>query len=220
MGFKEPILYELWGWDTFSSESYFCGRFETRTEAEAEKTREEEETWKHQSEGLRDSYWIQEITQSEIEAREEENEKRRAYEERDRAYSRERLEENIAYLVNRLIASLHQKIQTLELACGGPIEFAPRSFKREVHMKLDNPGDCITFIAIGVRWIKKFGHCWLRYSWKVNCETVRSTGCDCEKGTPYNSITDFAHWLSTESAPKEIAQNVADSLQKEFWRTT
>ena len=25
--------YEVWGWDTFSSESYFCGRFDTKEEA-------------------------------------------------------------------------------------------------------------------------------------------------------------------------------------------
>lgn len=86
-------------------------------------------------------------------------------------------------------------------------------------MKLNNPGDCITFLAIGIRWTKKYGYCWLRYNWKINCETVRSTGCECEKGTPHNTIADFAQWLSTETAPKEIAQYIADSLQKEFWRS-
>ncbi len=219
MGFKEQILYELWGWDTFSSESYFCGRFETRAEAEAEQAMEEAETWKYQSEGLRDSYWIEEITPSEIEAREQEKEHRRAYEKKDRAYSRERLEENIAYLVGKLIGSLNQKIGRMRLANGSEIKIGPRSFKREVHVKLNNPGDCITFLALGVRWNKKYGHCWLKYSWKINCETTRSNGCDCEKGTPCGTIEEFSQWLSTDNAPKEIAQYIADSLQKEFWRS-
>lgn len=218
MGFKEQILYELWGWDTFSSESYFCGRYETQAEAEAEKAREEEETWRHQSEGLRDSYWIKEITPSEIEEREREQARRRAYEAKDRAYSRELLEENISFLVDKLMASLNQKIEKLQMTEEGAISILPRSFKRDFHIKLNNSGDCITFLAIGIRWTKKYGHCWLRYSWKINCDTVRSTGCDCEKGTPHNTIADFAQWLSTESAPKEIAQYIADSLQKEFWR--
>lgn len=218
MGFKEQILYELWGWDIFSSESYFCGRFETRAEAEAEKTKEEAEIWEHQSEGLRDSYWIQEITPSEIEAREQERERRRAYEEKDRAYSRERLEENVAFLVGKLMISLNQKIEKMDLPNGGDIRIALRSFKREVHLKLNNPDDCMTFLAIGLRWNRKYGHCWLKYSWKINCETTRSTGCDCEKGTPCNTIEEFTQWLSTESAPKEIAQFIADSLQKEFWQ--
>lgn len=161
MDFKEQILYELWGWDTFSSESYFCGRFETREEAEAEK---------------------------------------------DRAYSRDRPEENVAYLVGKLIANLNQKIDKMEMSNGGEIAIAPRSFKREVHMKLSNKGDCITFLAVGLRWAKKFGHCWLKYSWKINCETTRSSGCDCEKGTPCNTIEEFTQWLSTDNAPKEIAQ--------------
>ena len=219
MGFKEQILYELWGWDTFSSDSCFCGRFKTRVEAEAEKAREEEETWKHQSEGLRDSYWIQEITPSEIETREQEKERRRAYEKKDRAYSRERMEENVAFLVGKLNSILNQKIEKMELVNGDEINIEPRSFKREVHLKLNNPGDCITFLALGLRWNKKYGHCWLKYSWKINCETTRSTGCDCEKGTPYNTIEEFTQWLSTESATKEIAQYIADSLQKEFWRS-
>lgn len=30
------IYYEVWGWDTFSSESYFCGRFISRKAAEAD----------------------------------------------------------------------------------------------------------------------------------------------------------------------------------------
>lgn len=64
-----------------------------------------------------------------------------------------------------------------------------------------------------------YGHCLLRYSWKINCETTRSTGGDCEKGTPYKTIEEFTQWLSTESSPKEIAQYIADSLQKEFWRS-
>lgn len=219
MGFKEQILYELWGWDTFSSESYFCGRFETRAEAEAEVAREEEETWKHQSEGLRDSYWIQEITPSEIEAREQEKERRRAYEEKDRAYSRERLEENVAYLIEKLTVSLNQKIEKMRMPNGGEITIAPRSFNREVHMKLSNKGDCITFLGLGLRWAKKYGHCWLKYSWRINCETTRSFGCNCEKGTPYNSIEEFTQWISSDNAPKEIAQYIADSLQKEFWRS-
>lgn len=219
MEFNEQLLYELWGWDTFSGESYFCGRYETRAEAEAEKAKEEEETWKHQSEGLRDSYWIKEITSSEVEEREREMARRRAYEAKDRAYSRELLEQNVSFLVDKLTVSLNKKIETLQMVGNGAINTAPRSFKREVHMKLNNPGDCITFLAIGIRWTKKYGHCWLRYNWKINCETVRSTGCECEKGASHNTIADFAQWLSTETAPKEIAQYIADSLQKEFWRS-
>ena len=219
MGLNEKILYELWGWDTFSGESYFCGRFESREEAEIEKAREEKETLKLQSEGLRDSYWIQEITPSEIETREQERERRRAYEEKDRAYSRERLENNVAFLVEKLIASLNQKIAKMDIPNGGEIIITPRSFKREVHMRFSNQGDCITFLSLGLRWAKKYGHYWLKYSWKINCETTCSTGCGCEKGTPHNTIADFAQWLSTETAPKEIAQYIADSLQKEFWRS-
>lgn len=219
MGFNEKILYELWGWDTFSGESYFCGRFESREEAEIEKAREEKEVLKHQSEGLRDSYWIQEITPSEINAREQERDKRMAYEEKDRAYSRERLEKNVAYLVEKLIASLNQKIEKMGMPNGGEIIIAPRSFKREVNIRLSNQGDCITFLSLGLRWSKKYGHCWLKYSWRINCETTRSTGCDCEKGTPYNTIKEFIQWLSTDNTPKEIAQYIADSLQKEFWKS-
>lgn len=48
--------YEVWGWDTFAYEDYFCGSYSTRKEAEEYIKKHEIEIAEYQDEGLRDRY--------------------------------------------------------------------------------------------------------------------------------------------------------------------
>lgn len=56
------IYYEVWGWDTFAGEEYFCGRYTSRELAESVCKKKREDVAKTQDKGLRDTFSIVEIS--------------------------------------------------------------------------------------------------------------------------------------------------------------
>ncbi len=60
--YPEKACYELWGWDTFSSESYLCGVYASAYTARKAMRRHEEEIKAYQSKSLRDTYSINKTT--------------------------------------------------------------------------------------------------------------------------------------------------------------
>lgn len=54
--------YEVWGWDTFAGEDYFCGRYTSYEEAERVIRKKEKEVESTQDKELQDVFSIVEIT--------------------------------------------------------------------------------------------------------------------------------------------------------------
>jgi len=52
------ICYELWGNDTYSNETYLCGVYKHYSSAKRAMKKQEQECLESQSEGLRDTFWI------------------------------------------------------------------------------------------------------------------------------------------------------------------
>lgn len=58
--------YEVWGYDTFASESYFCGRYSSQSEAQKVLNRHEVKVAKSQDAALRDTFSIATMTDEDI----------------------------------------------------------------------------------------------------------------------------------------------------------
>ena len=52
------ICYEQWGNDTYSNETYLCGVYKHYSSAKRAMKKQEQECLESQSEGLRDTFWI------------------------------------------------------------------------------------------------------------------------------------------------------------------
>ena len=70
------ICYELWGNDTYSNETYLCGVYKHYSSARRAMKRLLSDCLEYQSEGLRDSFWI---NKSSYEEHEEERDTRSKY---------------------------------------------------------------------------------------------------------------------------------------------
>ena len=70
------ICYELWGNDTYSNETYLCGVYKHYSSAKRAMKRLQSDCLEYQSEGLRDSFWI---NKSSYEEHEEERDTRNKY---------------------------------------------------------------------------------------------------------------------------------------------
>lgn len=62
-GDKEPLVYVLWGYDTFSSETYTCGVYRHRSSANRA-MRKRKEVVKNQDPSVRDTFGISVYTES------------------------------------------------------------------------------------------------------------------------------------------------------------
>lgn len=63
IGNKEPLVYVLWGYDTFSSETYTCGVYRHRSSANRAMRKRQEEV-KDQDPSVRDTFGISVYTES------------------------------------------------------------------------------------------------------------------------------------------------------------
>lgn len=67
------ICYKLWGNDTYSNETYLCGVYKNYSSAKRVMKKQEQECLVSQSEGLRDTFWINKTS---IEEHDEQADKR------------------------------------------------------------------------------------------------------------------------------------------------
>ena len=100
---EEPELYEVWGWDTFSNEEYFCGSFKSLKEAEAEVKRCEKRVAKSQDESLRDTFSI--LNPQRAKECQEARERWRETLEDARKYDPDQLERYIVTLLKKQVES-------------------------------------------------------------------------------------------------------------------
>lgn len=133
---KEKLYYELWGNDTYSNHSYLVKIYRIRKAAEKAMEKHRLECIPCQSEGLRDTFWIEEKTLEEIEERIRNEEKWRETVRQKWYFDEERLKSYIVILVDRLIATIDKDKQ-------GLIK------KRITLLREDNPNEeeCYDFVA-------------------------------------------------------------------------
>jgi|GEM_PF-2179312 len=139
MSNKQKIFYEVWSRDTFANESFLCETFTTRDQAERYCGKKEKEVAGYQDEELRDTFWVVEITDREIEARNRRDEEIEAQKREDSFYDHTRLRSCAKELITQFGERL-QGCNINELLNGRNKKSSVRILQHEVFS--DNQVDC------------------------------------------------------------------------------
>lgn len=203
------IYYEVWGWDTFSNESYFCGRFTSRKEAEKKCRQCEKEVRRTQSADLRDTFSIAEVTEDEISERERRTDQIREEKARDRMYS----EKHLAGCLARVLKLFKQSWEILNVAEWKKKEEEDRKIESRVDWQDER--DCFSsvwfrsYLFDGDRLVIGIGLS-IHSRDREWCGDISST-CSF-RGT----FDEMLRWADTEEALIDCVDK-AKELIRDFW---
>lgn len=201
--------YEVWGWDTFAGEDYFCGRYLTRQEAVEALLQKEKEVEKTQDEEIRDTYSITVITENEIEEREKEQNRINIEKTAEASFNVKHLTLHIRELL-RLFKNAWEKTDPIDL-----LRKNEEENKLIQEVTCNNEEDC--FSQIGFSTLHSNG--WLIVSINV---TVRSGkyfhgGRITSNHVFINSRRAMLEWADTKEALDDCTNKIKE-LIKTFYK--
>ena len=201
--------YEVWGWDTFAGEDYFCGRYLTRQEAIEALRQQERKVEKTQDKEIRDTYSITVITEDENEEREKDKNRVNIEKAAEASFNIKHLTLCIRKLL-RLFKNAWENEDPIDL-----LRKNEEESRLIQEVTCNNEEDCFT--QIGFSTFHSNG--WLIVSINV---TVRSGryfhgGCITSPQVFINSRQAMLEWADTKEALDECTNKIKE-LIKTFYK--
>lgn len=192
--------YEVWGWDTFAGEEYFCGRYNTRQEAVKELSKKEKEVKKTQDEGIRDTYSIAEVTDDEIIKREEAEERIQLEKTAEKSFNPEQLTE----CVRKLLGLFKDALENIDPAELQKKEEEEYTLSQEVECRDEK--NCFSRIAldtfynngwliVGIRVTVRGGEYYHSGNIKNSCVFIKS-------------LQEMLSWVDTREAVEDFSDKI------------
>lgn len=203
--------YEVWGWDTFAGEDYFCGRYTTRQAAENERRKKEKDVAKTQDEEIRDTYSIVEITDEGIAAREKEQDRINLEKAAERFFYREHLTDCVRELL-RLFKNTWQNVRPEDLPTKKEFDRI-RTQKVEWH----DERDCFTRISFDTLYNKK-EMLVIGIGVSIRGRKYYGGGTISSSCTFTKPLAEMLRWADTKEAIEECADKIEiliDSFYKD-----
>jgi hypothetical protein len=196
--------YEVWGWDTFAGEEYFCGRYNTRKEAVKELLKKEKGVEKTQDESIRDTYSILEVTDDEIEKREKEENRICREKMAERSFNPKHLTECVRELLG-LFKDAWENIDPAELSKN---EEEKRTLTQEVECRDEK--NCFSRITLDTF----YNNGWIIVGIRVS---VRSGeyyhGGNIKNSCVYiNSLQEMLQWVDTREAVEDCSDKIKELI--------
>lgn len=200
--------YEVWGWDTFSGEDYFCGRFPSREAAEAECKRNEEKA-QTQSKELRDTFSIVALADGEISGQKQRIEQIRDEKARNGMYS----EENLANCFAQLLKLFKQSWEVMDAA-----EWRKKKQEeRKMELKVDwqDETDCFDGVLFRTYYFDD-GRLVIGVGVSVHSFDGEEHGGISSTSSFRGTFEEMLCWAGTEKALADCVEK-GKELIKEFW---
>ncbi len=201
--------YEVWGWDTFAGEDYFCGRYTSYEEAERVIRKKEKEVESTQDKELQDVFSIVEITDEGIRTRDEEQ-NRISWEKADERFFDP---EHLANCVHELLEQFSEAWKNIDPKSLKKMREEERVLKQEVNWSDER--DCFTQIAFE-SFCAEDERLIVGISASIRDGKYYGEGCISSGYTFTKPLTEMLLWARTKKAQKECTLKFQELIDDFF----